>query len=128
MVTAPAVILKVLINLAFYLNPIIGHSLQMLHLAWCLAVSAAATLCKTGSQTIDCGSSLIQSRKRAASISGLLFAYVRKVLHCQGEKRLYVLINNLTIIWSFDAFINFISYITYNFKNTIIRSLGHGYA
>lgn len=57
-----------------YLNPIIGHSLQMLHFAWCLAVSAAATLCKTGSHTIDCGSSLIQSRKRAASISGLLLA------------------------------------------------------
>lgn len=59
---------------SLYLNPIMGHSLQMLHLAWCLAVSAAATLCRTGSQTMDCGSSLIQSRKRAASISGLLLA------------------------------------------------------
>lgn len=61
----------------FYLNPIIGHSLQMLHLAWCLAVSAAATLCNTGSQTMDCGSNLIQSKNRAASISGLLFACER---------------------------------------------------
>lgn len=59
---------------SLYLNPIMGHSLQMLHLAWCLAVSAAATLCRTGSHTMDCGSSLIQSRKRAASISGLLLA------------------------------------------------------
>lgn len=59
---------------SMYLNPIMGHSLQMLHLAWCLAVSAAATLCRTGSHTMDCGSSLIQSRKRAASISGLLLA------------------------------------------------------
>lgn len=59
-----------------YLNPMIGHSLQMLHLAWCLAVSAAATRCRTGSHTMDWGSSLIQSRKRAASISGLLLACV----------------------------------------------------
>lgn len=57
-----------------YLNPIIGHSLQMLHFAWCLAVSAAATLCRTGSHTMDWGSSRIQSRNRAASISGLLLA------------------------------------------------------
>lgn len=63
---------------AQYLNPMIGHSLQMLHLAWCLAVSAAATLCKTGSHTMDWGSRRIQSRKRAASISGLLLAWERR--------------------------------------------------
>ncbi|TNN46370.1 hypothetical protein EYF80_043430 [Liparis tanakae] len=41
----------------------------MLHLAWCLAVSAAATRCRTGSHTMDCGSRRIQSRNMAASSS-----------------------------------------------------------
>ena len=36
-----------------YLNPTIGHCLHMLHLAWCLAVSAAANRCMTGSHTSD---------------------------------------------------------------------------
>lgn len=40
-----------------------GDSLQTLHLAWCIADSAAVIRCITGSQTIDCGSSFIQSRK-----------------------------------------------------------------
>lgn len=56
------------------LKPMMGHSLQMLHLAWCLAVSAAATRCRTGSHTIDWGSRRIQSRNMAASSSGLLLA------------------------------------------------------
>lgn len=55
-----------------------GHSLQMLHLAWCLAVSAAATRCRTGSHTIDWGSKRIQSRNMAASSSGLLLAWIQK--------------------------------------------------
>lgn len=59
-----------------YLKPIIGHSLQMLHLAWCFAVSAAATRWRTGSQTIDWGSKRIQSRKTEASSSGLLLAFI----------------------------------------------------
>lgn len=67
-----------------YLNPMMGHSLQMLHLAWCLAVSAAATRCRTGSHTMDWGSSRIQSRKSAASISGLLLACVDGRKHRGG--------------------------------------------
>lgn len=47
----------------------------MLHLAWCLAVSAAETRWSTGSQTIDWGSKRIQSKKTDASSSGLLFAF-----------------------------------------------------
>lgn len=57
-----------------HLNPMMGHSLQMLHLAWCLAVSAAATRCRTGNHTMDWGSKRIQSRNMAASSSGLLLA------------------------------------------------------
>lgn len=57
------------------LNPMMGHSLQMLHLAWCLAVSAAATRCRTGNHTMDWGSRRIQSRNMAASSSGLLLAW-----------------------------------------------------
>lgn len=60
------------------LKPMMGHSLQMLHLAWCLAVSAAATRCRTGSHTIDWGSRRIQSRNMAASSSGLLLAWTQK--------------------------------------------------
>lgn len=56
-----------------YLKPTIGHSLQMLHLAWCFAVSAAATRCRTGSHTIDCGSKRIQSINCFTVISGLLW-------------------------------------------------------
>lgn len=57
------------------LKPMIGHSLQMLHLAWCLAVSAAATRWRTGSHTMDWGSRRIQSRNMVASSSGLLLAW-----------------------------------------------------
>ena len=60
-----------------YLNPTIGHSLQMLHLAWCFAVSAAATRCRTGSQTMDCGSRRIQSINSFTLISGLLLFWAR---------------------------------------------------
>lgn len=65
---------------AFYLKPTMGHSLQMLHLAWCLAVSAAATLCRTGSQTIDWGSKRIQSTNCLGSSSTLLFTWAQKSL------------------------------------------------
>lgn len=61
-----------------YLKPTMGHSLQMLHLAWCLAVSAAATLCRTGSQTIDWGSRRIQSTNCLGSSSTLLFTWTAK--------------------------------------------------
>jgi hypothetical protein len=46
-----------------YLNPTIGYSLQMLHFAWCFAVSAAESLWRTGSHTILCGSCCSQFRK-----------------------------------------------------------------
>jgi hypothetical protein len=61
-----------------YRKPTIGYSLQMEHFASCLAVSAAASLCNTGSQTIDCGSSLSQSRKLLKSIETVLFAFSRQ--------------------------------------------------
>lgn len=63
-----------------YLKPTIGHSLQMLHLAWCFAVSEAATRCRTGSHTIDCGSKRIQSINCFTVISGLLW-------FCREEKK-----------------------------------------
>ncbi len=40
----------------------------MLHLAWCLADSAATNRWSTGSQTMLCGSCFIQPRKCNASI------------------------------------------------------------
>uniref|UniRef100_A0A6B0UTF3 Putative secreted protein n=1 Tax=Ixodes ricinus TaxID=34613 RepID=A0A6B0UTF3_IXORI len=46
-----------------------GYCLQPLHLAWCLAVSAAARRCSTGSQTRLWGSCRSQLRKWAAWIS-----------------------------------------------------------
>lgn len=61
-----------------HLKPTIGHSLQMLHLAWCFAVSAAATLCRTGSQTMDWGSRRIQSTNCLGSSSTLLVTWVQK--------------------------------------------------
>ena len=61
-----------------YLKPTIGHSLQMLHLAWCFAVSAAATLCRTGSQTIDWGSRRIQSTNCLGSSSTLLVTWATR--------------------------------------------------
>ena len=63
---------SVCVCVGVYLNPTMGHSLQMLHLAWCLAVSAAATLWRTGSHTMDWGSSLIQSTNCLGSSSTLL--------------------------------------------------------
>ena len=52
-----------------YLKPTIGYSLHIEHLASCLAVSAAASRCITGSQTIDCGSSLTHSKKLSKVMS-----------------------------------------------------------
>lgn len=63
----------------------------MLHLAWCFAVSAAATRWRTGSQTIDWGSKRIQSRKTEASSSGLLLAFIserKKINAGNAEKML----------------------------------------
>lgn len=60
-----------------HLNPTIGHSLQMLHFAWCFAVSAAATRCRTGNHTMDCGSKCIQSINSFTLISGLLLFWRR---------------------------------------------------
>lgn len=45
------------------LKPLMGHCLQMEHLAWCWAFSAWTTRCSTGSHTTDWGSRLIHSRK-----------------------------------------------------------------
>ena len=56
------------------LNPTIGYSLQIEHLVSCLAVSAAANRCNTGSHTIDCGSNLSHSRKLVKFISSVDFA------------------------------------------------------
>lgn len=56
-------------SLLFYLKPTMGHSLQMLHLAWCLAVSAEATLWSTGNHTMDCGSKCIQSTNCCSSMT-----------------------------------------------------------
>lgn len=71
-----------------YLKPTIGHSLQMLHLAWCFAVSEAATRCRTGSHTIDCGSKRIQSINCFTVISGLLwFCREEKKTHIQIRKK-----------------------------------------
>jgi hypothetical protein len=53
-----------------YLNPTMGNSLQILHLAWCFAVSAAASLCNTGSHTKDWGSNLNHSIKWETCSSG----------------------------------------------------------
>lgn len=50
-----------------YLKPTMGHSLQMLHLALCLAVSAAASLWSTGSHTMDWGSRCIHSTNCSSS-------------------------------------------------------------
>lgn len=63
--------------IASHLNPTIGHSLQMLHLAWCFAVSAAATRCRTGNHTMDWGSKCIQSINSFTLISGLLLFWGR---------------------------------------------------
>lgn len=65
----------VLVNTVTYLNPTMGYSLQILHFAWCLAVSAAARRCSTGSHTRDCGSSFSHSRKWLTWISGRPLAY-----------------------------------------------------
>lgn len=63
----------------------IGYSLHMLHLAWCLAVSAADNLCSTGSQTILCGSCCSQLKKCIASISFLSFPAFSKQLRTLGS-------------------------------------------
>lgn len=68
-----------------HLNPMIGYSLHMLHLAWCLAVSAADSLCNTGSQTILCGSCCSQLKKCTASISFLSFPAFSKQLRTLGS-------------------------------------------
>lgn len=57
-----------------YRRPMMGKVLQILHLAWCLAFSAAARRCMTGTQTNDCGSIRNQSRKCLTSISVSLLA------------------------------------------------------
>ena len=58
-----------------YRKPTIGYSLQIEHFASCLAVSAAAKRCNTGNQTIDCGSSLSQSKKFFKVIVSVFFAF-----------------------------------------------------
>lgn len=68
-----------------YLNPMIGYSLHILHLAWCLAVSAADNLCSTGSQTMLCGSCCNQLKKCTASISFLSFPAFSKQLRTLGS-------------------------------------------
>lgn len=68
-----------------YLNPMIGYSLHILHLAWCLAVSAADSLCNTGSQTMLCGSCCSQLKKCTASISFLSFPAFSKQLRTLGS-------------------------------------------
>lgn len=68
-----------------YLNPTIGYSLHILHLAWCLAVSAADSLCSTGSQTMLCGSCWSQLKKCTASISFLSFPAFSKQLRTLGS-------------------------------------------
>lgn len=68
-----------------HLNPMIGYSLHMLHLAWCFAVSAADNLCNTGSQTILCGSCCSQLKKCTASISFLSFPAFSKQLRTLGS-------------------------------------------
>ncbi len=52
-----------------------GYSLQIEHLASCLAVSAAANLCKTGNQTMDWGSIFTHSKKlfKLISVGDLAF-------------------------------------------------------
>lgn len=72
-------------NKISHLNPMIGYSLHMLHLAWCLAVSAADNLCNTGSQTILCGSCCSQLKKCTASISFLSFPAFSKQLRTLGS-------------------------------------------
>lgn len=57
----------------------------MLHLAWCLAVSAADNLCNTGSQTMLCGSCCSQLKKCTASISFLSFPAFSKQLRTLGS-------------------------------------------
>lgn len=73
------------ITCGFHLNPMIGYSLHILHLAWCLAVSAADNLCNTGSQTILCGSCCSQLKKCTASISFLSFPAFSKQLRTLGS-------------------------------------------
>jgi len=68
-----------------HLNPMMGYSLHMLHLAWCLAVSAADNLCSTGSQTMLCGSCCSQLRKCTASISFLSLPAFSKQLRTLGS-------------------------------------------
>lgn len=68
-----------------YLNPMIGYSLHILHLAWCLAVSAADNLCSTGNQTMLCGSCCSQLKKCTASISFLSFPAFSKQLRTLGS-------------------------------------------
>lgn len=58
-----------------HLKPIMGYSLQIEHLASWRAVSAAAKRCNTGSQTIDCGSSLSQSKKFLKVIVSVFLAF-----------------------------------------------------
>lgn len=63
----------------------IGYSLHILHLAWCLAVSAAESLCSTGNQTMLCGSCCSQLKKCTASISFLSFPAFSKQLRTLGS-------------------------------------------
>jgi len=58
--------------------------LQIEHLVSCRAVSAAARRCRTGNQTIDCGSSFNQSRKVPRLIFSVVLAN-SKQLRTEGS-------------------------------------------
>ena len=66
---------KTMTLMRMYLRPMMGMVLQILHLAWCRAFSAAASRCMTGTQTRDWGSWRNQSRNWVTVISPLPPAY-----------------------------------------------------
>ena len=92
-----------------YRNPQIGEALHMLHLAWSLADSAAKNikkckirghlflktgyvwstvpmnLCRTGNQTMLCGSCFIQFKKFKASMNSRSFPALSKQLLTEGS-------------------------------------------
>ena len=70
--------------LTSHLSPAIGVSLQTLHFAWCRADSADVSRCMTGIQTMDCGSSFIQSLNTAKSMFGLLPAWRKQTNVAKG--------------------------------------------
>lgn len=80
-------------SIVTYLNPTMGYSLQILHFAWCLAVSAAARRCSTGSHTRDCGSSFSHSRKWLTWISGrpLAFKYIIHIIINMFSIQIYII-------------------------------------